>query len=104
VIPRTLGIDDGDGAAGADAQAIRLRPVNQRIRADEVQFLEAHLEKIPRGERLFARAAFGVRGVHAKEDMPAKFFEAERFNGGLEFGIHFLFRAKDAKAAKEINF
>ena len=65
MIPHAFGINDGDGAARADAQAARLGAIDQRLRADEVQFLQARLQKIPRCERLFARAAFRLVRVHA---------------------------------------
>ena len=88
VIPRALWINNSNGALCANAQAIDLRAIDQRFRPDEIKFLKSRLQKFPRGEGLFARAAFGFVRVHAEEDVAAKFFEAERFDGGLEFGLH----------------
>jgi len=85
VIPDAFRIDHGNRAARADAQAARLGAIHQRVRADEIQFLQARLQKIPRPEGLFARAAFGFIRIHAEKNVAAKFFEAQRLNGGLQF-------------------
>ena len=107
VIPRAFGIDDGDGAAHADAQARGLGAIDERVGADKIQFLQACLEKIPRGLTRFARAALGFLGVHAEEDVARDFFEAEFGGGGGEFGInrvHFLFYHRGTERTEESFF
>ena len=83
VIPHALGIDNGNGAAYADAQAVGACAEDEGVWADEAQFLEARLEEFPRGGTRFAWAAFGIVGVHAEEDVAAIFFKAKAGNGGL---------------------
>lgn len=83
VIPRAFGIDDGDGPAHANAQATGFGAIDQRLRADETKFFQPTFQKIPRGQCLFARTAFGFTGIGAKKDVAAKCFEAERGGGGL---------------------
>ena len=88
VIPDAFGIDDGDRAARADAQATRLGAIDERLRADQVQLFEARFQKFPRRKGLFARTAFGFVRVHTEENVAAEFFEAERRDGGLKFIFH----------------
>ena len=40
VIPDGFGIDDGDGASGADAEAIDFAAIDERFRAGQVEFFE----------------------------------------------------------------
>src|SRR6266496_4386024 len=49
VIPDSVGIDHGNWAVRADAQAIDLAAINQRLRAHQLELLQARLEKFPRG-------------------------------------------------------
>ena len=95
VIPGAFGIDDGDGTARADAEAVGLGAIDERVRAaccaeaflrrrDEVQFLQPVLQKSPRGQSLFARAALRFGGIGAEENVAAEFFQAERLDGGLQ--------------------
>ena len=50
VIPDALGINHRHRPAHADAQAVGLGAKNQRLRADEIQFLQPPLQKFP-GQR-----------------------------------------------------
>ena len=88
MIPDTFGIYDGDGAARADAQATGLAAVNERLRANELEFLEPLFQKIPGSERRLPRRTFGFGGIHAEKDVAPVFFQAERFNGALQFVVH----------------
>src|SRR5262245_62720480 len=69
-IPRSLGIDDGDGAAFADPQAIRLRSKNASL-LGQLQLLEPLLQETPRGESAFLVAALRLFLIAAEEDVPA---------------------------------
>ena len=66
VIPDAFGINDGDGALNANAQAIHLAPIDHRFRLDQVQFLEAPLQIIPGLQAFLFRRAFGVGLVGAE--------------------------------------
>src|SRR5882762_7440963 len=52
VIPDAIRIDHRDGTVLADAQAIDLAAVNQRLWADQVELFETRLQEFPRDERL----------------------------------------------------
>ena len=41
MIPRSLGINDGDGPPRADPQAVCLGAIDQGLRADQLKFLES---------------------------------------------------------------
>ena len=88
VIPDAFGINDRDRPAHANAQTVGLGAIHQRLRPGEVQFLQAPLQKFPRRQARFARAAFRLRRVGAQKNVAAEFFEAERFHGGLQFIFH----------------
>ena len=96
VIPDAVGIDDRDGPVGADAQAVDLAAIDQRLRPGEVERLEAGLEEFPGRERLFARRALRLGLVRAQENVPDIFFQAERGGGLMQFVSHDSqrFRAK----------
>ena len=82
VIPDAIRVNDRDRPAQADAQAVDLAAINERLRADEMELLEACLEEFPRSQRLLARRAFRLGLVRAEEDMTGLLREAERFGGG----------------------
>src|SRR5262245_41626716 len=48
MIPNPVGIHDGDGSLRANAEAIDLAPVNERLWAGKIQLLEPRLQKLPR--------------------------------------------------------
>lgn len=70
LIPGAFGIHDGHRAAGADLEAIHLGPGNQRLRADESQFLEAVFQEVPGGLAGIGVAALRLRGRRTKEEVP----------------------------------
>ena len=82
VIPDAFGINDRDGPAHTDAQAVGLGAIHQRLGAGEIQFLEPPFQKFPRGQTGFARTAFRFGRVGAKKNVAPEFFNPERFNGG----------------------
>src|ERR1019366_5960154 len=59
-IPHSLGIDDGDGAAGADPQAVRLVPLHAAARR-EAELFQARLQEGPRGVRAIPAGALWLR-------------------------------------------
>src|SRR5262249_54811898 len=67
-VPRTFRVDDGDRAAFADAQAIRLRAQDATL-LRKLQLLEPSLEELPRHKAPFLVAAFGFRLIAAKKDV-----------------------------------
>jgi len=85
VIPRPLGVNHGDGTLSADAKAVRFGAINQRVRADQVQFFQPFFEKFPGLKALLFWRAFSLGRVRAEENMPAIFFEAERFHELIQF-------------------
>ena len=70
-VPHSLGIDDGDGAAGADPQAVRLVPLHAAARR-EAELLQARLQVGPRGVRALPLGALRLRLVAAQEDVPPR--------------------------------
>ena len=67
--PNPLGIDHRDRTAGANPQAVGLRPQDERFRAGRHQFLEAFLQEFPGLQAAFLGSAQRRRLVGAKEDM-----------------------------------
>jgi hypothetical protein len=61
-----LGVDDGDGAAFADAQAAHLRPVDAARLARPVELRDALLQLAPGGRALLFAATIGAE---AEEDV-----------------------------------
>lgn len=88
VIPDTLGINDGDRTALTNAQAIGFGAEHQRLRTDEVEFLEATFEKFPGHNPLLFRATLRFGLVSAQEDVAAEFLEAEFLNFKLKQIAH----------------
>jgi hypothetical protein len=81
VIPGSFGINDGDGAAGANAEAINFAPINERFRTGQIQFFQPLLEKVPRSDCLSQRSALRLGLVGTEEDVPFILFEAELLDG-----------------------
>ena len=67
-VPSTFGIHNGDRAAFADSQAVRLRSQNPAL-VGQAKFLQALLEKVPRDEPAFLLATFGRRLIAAEKDV-----------------------------------
>jgi hypothetical protein len=84
VIPRSLRVNHGNGAMGANTQAVGLGAENERFGAHEIQFLETAFKKLPGFEAFFPGSTFGLARVGAEENMPAKFFEAKGFRNFLQ--------------------
>ncbi len=70
LVPGALGIHDGHRAAGADLEAIHLGPGNQRLRADESQFLEPAFQEVPGGLAGIGVAALRLCRRGTKEEVP----------------------------------
>ena len=73
VIPRAFRINDGDGAALADAEAIGFGAKNQRLGTGQAEFLQAAFQKTPRGQAVFLGAALGFGLVGAQKNVPLIF-------------------------------
>src|SRR5437879_443608 len=65
MIPDSLRVDDGDRSVNADAEAVGLGPIDERLGTNEIQFLEPPLEKFPGLQSFFLRRAFGFGLVGA---------------------------------------
>ena len=72
VVPGALGIDDRDGAACANAEAVGLGAVHFWLETNEAEFLEPCFQERPRLEtgRLGAALRFGLVGT--KKNMALK--------------------------------
>src|SRR4051812_22964063 len=68
-VPGTLGIDDGDRPAFADAQAVRLRAKHAAL-LRQAECLQARLQIVPRREAAILVAAFRLRLIAAEKDVP----------------------------------
>src|ERR1041385_6671513 len=84
VIPRAFGINDGDPPLLADAQTVCLAAIDQRLRADESQFIEPLFEKIPRRQTLLLRRALRFRLVGAQENVALEYFDSKRLHDGFQ--------------------
>src|SRR5436190_10309474 len=80
-VPRALRIDDGDGAALADPQAVRFRPQNP-AGLGETELPEPALEKIPRGQAAILLAALGCRLIAAEKDVAPRHVDADALRDG----------------------
>lgn len=84
VIPDGIGVNNGDGTAGADAEAVGSAAMNESLWAAEFEIFEAFFEKLPGGCAFIEGAAFGLGGSRAKEDMALISVEIERFGSRCE--------------------
>src|SRR5712692_5993466 len=73
MIPNRFGINDGDRAVRADAQAVHLAPVNEWLRPRQLQFLEPLFQVLPRLDGLLARRTMGIGLIGAQKNMPRVF-------------------------------
>jgi hypothetical protein len=88
VIPNAFRIDDGDRSLCADAEAIDFASIDQRLRANEVQFLEPLFQVVPRLQAALLRRAFGLGLVGAQENVPPVLFQTERLGEVMQFARH----------------
>jgi hypothetical protein len=68
-VPGTFGVHDSNGAAFADAQAVRLRAQDAAL-LRQLQLLEAPLEELPRRKAALLVAALRLCLVAAEKDVP----------------------------------
>src|SRR5262249_6206310 len=47
VVPDALGINDGDWPLDTDSQTVGLSSIHQRLRSNEVEFLQAAFQELP---------------------------------------------------------
>ena len=88
VVPDGFGVNDGDGAEGADAETVGLGTIDQGVGAGELEFFEALFEEFPGLDGFFPGCALGIGGIGAKEDVAPAGLDAEGVDGGLEFRVH----------------
>lgn len=67
-VPRTVGIDDGDRAAFADAEAVRLGPQNSALLGETERF-QPRLEIVPGREAAILVAALRLRLIATEKDV-----------------------------------
>src|SRR5688572_29054160 len=84
-VPRALGIDDGDGAALADAEAVRLGAQDAAV-LREAELLEAPLQELPGRQAPFLVAAFRGGLVAAEKNVSPGLGDADR-GGNLFLGV-----------------
>ena len=68
MIPDAFGIDEGDGSALADAEAIGARTVDL---VQQAEFAQTPLEIVPSLDAFFAGAAFGLGLIGAQKNVAA---------------------------------
>lgn len=68
VVPGAFGVDDGDGAVVADAEAVDLGAIDA-AGVGQAQFLQARFQKFPRGQARLLGAALGFGLVATEEDV-----------------------------------
>lgn len=69
VIPDRLRIDERDGSAGANAQAVGLGPINQRLGPGQLELAEPPLQKLPGFQALRFGGTFRLRLVGTQKDV-----------------------------------
>lgn len=84
VIPGGVWVDDGDGATGADAEAVGLGTMDEGLGAAELELVEAVFEEFPRGGSFGGGAAFFLSGGGTEEDVLFVAVEVEGLGGGFE--------------------
>ena len=77
VIPDAIGVDQGDGAMLADAEAVGFGAEDALRALHEVEFGESFFEVVPTGDACLFVAAFWLGLVGAEEDVPADATDAE---------------------------
>ena len=77
VIPNSIRINDRDRPMRADAQAVDLAAINQRLWAHQIELVQPLLEELPRGECLLAWGAVRFGLIGAQENVPAVLFQAQ---------------------------
>ena len=75
-VPRSFGIDHGNGTTFANAKAVRLRAQNAAL-LRQSQLLQPAFQKVPCGQAAFFLAAFRVGLIAAQEDVPARHRHAD---------------------------
>ena len=83
VIPDGIGIDDSDGAAGANAEAVGLCAMDESLRAAELELGEAFFKKLPGGHAFIEGAALGLGGGGTEQDVLLIAVEVEGFSCGF---------------------
>src|SRR5262245_37342097 len=95
VVPDPLWENDGDRSFGTDSKAVRLGPVNQRLRSDQFQFFQTLLQKLPRTQAVRMRAALGFALISTEENMPLVLFNAELCDNFVQ-RVHGVFGTEKA--------
>src|SRR5262245_60708365 len=80
-VPGTLGIDDGNRSAFANAQAVGFRAQNPAL-LRQPQLLEPVLEEIPRRLPTLLVTALRFRLIAAEKDMPSRHGDADMCRDG----------------------
>src|SRR5215831_15811148 len=80
-VPRSLGIDDGNRSAFADAQAVGLRAKDAAL-LRQAKLLQPALQEIPGREPALLFTTFGIRLIAAEKDMPVRDRNANRPGNG----------------------
>ncbi len=78
VVPDALRIDDRDGTARADAEAVGLGAEHSRLEANEPKLLEAVFQKRPRLEASLPGAALRLSLVGAEKYVALKLSQPKR--------------------------
>ena len=89
VIPDGLWVNDCDGAADADAEAVGFATMDDGLGAAEFELVEAFFEKFPGDGSGDVIAAFCFVRGGAEEDVFFVAVEVEGVGGFLEFGHDF---------------
>jgi hypothetical protein len=81
VIPDALGINDSDGAAHADFQAIGFRAIDSRVRTFcEAKFLETAFQEFPGRSAFLFRTALRLRLFRAEKNVARAPLDPERLD------------------------
>ncbi len=90
MIPNGIGVDYGDGAADADAEAVGLCAMDEGLGAAEFEFVESFFEEFPGDGSGDVITAFCFVGGGTEEDVLLVAVEVEGLGGVLELVGHFI--------------
>src|SRR5437763_12371868 len=91
MVPDTFGIDDRDGAARANPEAIHLAAIDQRLGTHQPQFLQSFFQKLPGLEARFFGAAIRLGLIRAQQDVPPIPLQPERRHRLLQGPADFVY-------------
>jgi hypothetical protein len=86
MVPDAFGIDDRDGPAHANPEAVGLGAEDERLRTDESEFLQAALQEFPGRDPGVPGAALRFGRIGTEEDVALEAAQTQGVHRGGQFG------------------